>query len=412
MQGRLVPPVEDRIQCFPRSELGGRVRARRRGRARLHRVDLRRVRRRRQSDRDRRGIEPMLELSERHRGSASSRCARTTSWIGRWFGRPRAELDERVAAPGLADRAVPADSASSGSSCRSSTRRGSRRTRSSDRSSRRSQTCARDGGRRAASSSTSRRRSARTRFAELLARLPRELVKVNYDIGNSASLGYDPRDEFAAYGDRVGSVHIKDRRRGRTTVPLGTGDADFPAVFDCLRALAYARRLRPAGGARRPGGRGRVGATEPINGRALRRRRRAPRCGMRFLVVGLGGIGQRHVRNLRTLLGSDVEILAYRVRRDSPTLTRQPERGARCKTSRRSTDIRVFDDLDAALAERPDAVLVCNPSSLHLPVALKAARAGCALFIEKPLSRLRWMASPSSSRWSTPAASSGWSATR
>ena len=43
----------------------------------------------------------------------------------------------------------------------------------------------------------------------------RELVKVNYDIGNSASLGYDPREEFAAYGDRVGSVHIKDRVEGR-----------------------------------------------------------------------------------------------------------------------------------------------------------------------------------------------------
>lgn len=76
-------------------------------------------------------------------------------------------------------------------------------------------------------------------FAELLSALSRELVKVNYDIGNSASLGYDPSDEFAAYGDRVGSVHIKDRRRGRTTVELGSGDADFSTVFDGLRALSY-----------------------------------------------------------------------------------------------------------------------------------------------------------------------------
>ena len=35
-----------------------------------------------------------------------------------------------------------------------------------------------------------------------------------------------------------------------------------------------------------------------------------------------------------------------------------------------------FDDLDAALAERPDAVFVTNPNSLHVPVALAAARAG------------------------------------
>jgi L-ribulose-5-phosphate 3-epimerase len=78
------------------------------------------------------------------------------------------------------------------------------------------------------------------RFAELLGRLPSALLKVNYDIGNSASLSYDPREEFAAYGDRIGSVHIKDRLKGRGTVPLGTGDADLPAVFDCLRALSYA----------------------------------------------------------------------------------------------------------------------------------------------------------------------------
>jgi L-ribulose-5-phosphate 3-epimerase len=77
------------------------------------------------------------------------------------------------------------------------------------------------------------------RFAELLAQLPSRTVKVNYDIGNSASLGYDPRAEFAAYGNRIGSVHIKDRITGGGTVPLGTGDADLPAVFDCLRSLDY-----------------------------------------------------------------------------------------------------------------------------------------------------------------------------
>jgi hexulose-6-phosphate isomerase len=76
-------------------------------------------------------------------------------------------------------------------------------------------------------------------FARLLARVPSELVKVNYDSGNSASLGYDPREEFAAYGERVGSVHIKDRVVDGGTVPLGTGDADLPAVFECLRQVGY-----------------------------------------------------------------------------------------------------------------------------------------------------------------------------
>ena len=36
---------------------------------------------------------------------------------------------------------------------------------------------------------------------------------------------------------------------------------------------------------------------------------------MKILIIGLGGIGQRHTRNLRVLLGDSVEIIAYRVRR-------------------------------------------------------------------------------------------------
>jgi L-ribulose-5-phosphate 3-epimerase len=77
------------------------------------------------------------------------------------------------------------------------------------------------------------------RFAELLSRLPDPLLKVNYDSGNSSSLGYAPLEEFATYGERVGSVHIKDRRLGAGTVPLGTGDADFPALAEGLRKVAY-----------------------------------------------------------------------------------------------------------------------------------------------------------------------------
>jgi L-ribulose-5-phosphate 3-epimerase len=76
-------------------------------------------------------------------------------------------------------------------------------------------------------------------FSALLIRLPDPLVRVNYDSGNSASLGYDVRKEFAAYGTRIGSVHVKDRIRGGGTVPLGTGDADLPAVFDALTAVSY-----------------------------------------------------------------------------------------------------------------------------------------------------------------------------
>ena len=76
-------------------------------------------------------------------------------------------------------------------------------------------------------------------FADLLGRCDHPLVRVNYDSGNSASLGYAVADEFAAYGSRIGSVHIKDRKLGGGTVPLGTGDADLPALFQNLASMNY-----------------------------------------------------------------------------------------------------------------------------------------------------------------------------
>jgi hexulose-6-phosphate isomerase len=76
-------------------------------------------------------------------------------------------------------------------------------------------------------------------FRSLLARLVHPFLKVNYDSGNSASLGYHPREEFAAYGERIGSVHIKDRKLNGGTVPLGTGDTDFAALFAGLSELRY-----------------------------------------------------------------------------------------------------------------------------------------------------------------------------
>ncbi len=39
---------------------------------------------------------------------------------------------------------------------------------------------------------------------------------------------------------------------------------------------------------------------------------------MKILIAGLGGIGQRHVRNLRAILGDQVELIAWRVRASEP----------------------------------------------------------------------------------------------
>ena len=80
-------------------------------------------------------------------------------------------------------------------------------------------------------------------FASFLARIPRPAIKVNYDTGNSSGLGYVASEEFAAYGNRVGSIHIKDRQRlpgGKViTKPLGEGSADFDDVFSSIRKIGY-----------------------------------------------------------------------------------------------------------------------------------------------------------------------------
>lgn len=76
-------------------------------------------------------------------------------------------------------------------------------------------------------------------LARFIARLPAEQFGINYDIGNSAALGFNPADECAAYGARVVNVHVKDRVLGGTTVPLKTGSADFDAAFAALALQDY-----------------------------------------------------------------------------------------------------------------------------------------------------------------------------
>src|ERR1700722_4856922 len=105
---------------------------------------------------------------------------------------------------------------------------------------------------------------------------------------------------------------------------------------------------------------------------------------VKVLIIGLGGIGQRHTRNLRILLGDSVEIIAYRVRRLTHVVT--PTMGADQERNVEDVyNIRTFHSLDDALAEKPDVAYVCNPSSLHVSVTRACLVAGCDVFLEKPL---------------------------
>jgi len=77
------------------------------------------------------------------------------------------------------------------------------------------------------------------KFANLIESIGSNNVTVNYDIGNSAAMGYDPIEEFKAYGHKITDLHIKDRLLNGPSVPLGTGNADFLKVFDLLLEYQY-----------------------------------------------------------------------------------------------------------------------------------------------------------------------------
>jgi Predicted dehydrogenases and related proteins len=93
---------------------------------------------------------------------------------------------------------------------------------------------------------------------------------------------------------------------------------------------------------------------------------------LRFLVIGCGSIGKRHIRNLIALNAG--EILAFDVQAD-----RRSE--VECQFG-----VEAVDNLEDAWERGPDVALITAPTSMHVPLALQAAEQGCHLFIEKPLS--------------------------
>ena len=93
---------------------------------------------------------------------------------------------------------------------------------------------------------------------------------------------------------------------------------------------------------------------------------------MKFMIAGLGSIGRRHFRNLIALGEKDILLLrSHRATLPDDELSGYP----------------VETDLQAALKKhKPQAVIIANPTALHLEVAIPAAEAGCHILLEKPVS--------------------------
>ncbi len=92
---------------------------------------------------------------------------------------------------------------------------------------------------------------------------------------------------------------------------------------------------------------------------------------MKTLIAGFGSIGRRHFRNLTALGEGDFVFLRSK-------LSTLPDDEI--------AEYPVETDIQSALAHNPGAVIVSNPTSMHLDVAIPAAEAGCDLFLEKPIS--------------------------
>lgn len=88
----------------------------------------------------------------------------------------------------------------------------------------------------------------------------------------------------------------------------------------------------------------------------------------RVLVVSLGSIGRRHLRNLRSLL-PEAEL----------AVLRRPGSAATAEGASR-----VFQDLPSALAFRPDAAIVASPATEHLAVTRALVEQAIPVLVEKP----------------------------
>ena len=93
---------------------------------------------------------------------------------------------------------------------------------------------------------------------------------------------------------------------------------------------------------------------------------------MKFLIAGLGSIGRRHLRNLIVLGEKDIVLIRTR----KATLPDDELAGYPVET----------DIHEVLKKHKPDAVVVANPTALHLDIAIPAAEAGCAILLEKPVS--------------------------
>ncbi len=74
---------------------------------------------------------------------------------------------------------------------------------------------------------------------DMVDRIESQCVGIYYDVGNMAGEGFDNADVIRELGGYISAIHIKDRKIGGRSTPLGEGDVDFESVRDALDDIGY-----------------------------------------------------------------------------------------------------------------------------------------------------------------------------
>ncbi len=101
---------------------------------------------------------------------------------------------------------------------------------------------------------------------------------------------------------------------------------------------------------------------------------------MNVLILGLGSIGQRHLRNLRSI-DKNIQFFTLRRKYITPLLNNKniPRKGSIEKIYK-IKNFKKFEEIKDI-----DAAFICTPSKFHVLEALKLLKKNIHLFVEKPL---------------------------
>ena len=103
----------------------------------------------------------------------------------------------------------------------------------------------------------------------------------------------------------------------------------------------------------------------------------------KVLIIGLGSIGQRHLRNLKSLK-SNISFLACRRKRITPVLNDKLEPNYKSNLTK-IYNLKNFDSIEKSIREKPDVAFICTPSIMHITETIKCLKNNIHTFVEKPL---------------------------